>query len=329
MKLLSWLRSVWSWIRRNEFIVGAVAVLAALSGTLWVLCVYWDWFVTEPTDRESGSTTVRNLGLVVGGLIAIPLAIWRSIVAQRQADTAQRGLLNERYQKGAEMLGSEVLSVRLGGIYALQRLAEDHPGQYHVQIMGLFCAFVRHSTKDKGDNAISEGHRIREDVQAVMAAIRIRSDDGIKLEKKEKLELDLSGANLSGANLSNANLNGANLSGTVLLKANLSGVKLFEADLTTADLTRADLTGAKLVTANLGNAILIRANLLDANLFLSILLNTDLTRANLSGTNLSHAIGLTQAQLDQARAGPDDLPKLDGRENSVPLVWRGKSLEDP
>ena len=86
----------------------------------------------------------------------------------------------------------------------------------------------------------------------------------------------------------------------------------------------ADLTGAKLVTANLGNAILIRANL-----FLSILLNTDLTRANLSGTNLSHAIGLTQAQLDQARAGPDDLPKLDGRENSVPLVWRGKSLEDP
>ena len=172
--------------------------------------------------------------------------------------------------------------------------------------------------------SISEGHRIREDVQAVMAAIRIRSDDGIKLEKKEKLELDLSGANLSGANLSNVNLNGANLSGTVLLKANLSGVKLFEADLTTADLTRADLTGAKFVTANLGNAILIRANL-----FLSILLNTDLTRANLSGTNLSHAIGLTQAQLDQARAGPDDLPKLDGRENSVPLVWRGKSLEDP
>ena len=324
MKLLSWLRSVWSWIRRNEFFVGAVAVLAALSGTLWVLCVYWDWFVTEPTGRESGSTTVRNLGLVVGGLIAIPLAIWRSIVAQRQADTAQRGLLNERYQKGAEMLGSEVLSVRLGGIYALQRLAEDHPGQYHVQIMGLFCAFVRHSTKDKGDNAISEGHRIREDVQAVMAAIRIRSDDGIKLEKKEKLELDLSGANLSGANLSNANLNGANLSGTVLLKANLSGVKLFEADLTTADLTRADLTGAKLVTANLGNAILIRANLLDANLFLSILLNTDLTRANLSGTNLSHAIGLTQAQLDQARADPDNPPRVD-----PPLVWRGKSLEDP
>ena len=41
------------------------------------------------------------------------------------------------------MLGSEVLSVRLGGIYALQRLAEEWPDQYHIQIMRLFCAFVR------------------------------------------------------------------------------------------------------------------------------------------------------------------------------------------
>ena len=51
------------------------------------------------------------------------LAVWRSIVAERQADTAQQSLLNERYQKGAEMLGNEVLSVRMGGIYALGRLA--------------------------------------------------------------------------------------------------------------------------------------------------------------------------------------------------------------
>ena len=47
------------------------------------------------------------------------------------------------------MLGSEVLSVRLGGIYALQRLAEEEPKQYHVQIMRLFCAFVRNPTKDE------------------------------------------------------------------------------------------------------------------------------------------------------------------------------------
>ncbi len=38
------------------------------------------------------------------------------------------------------------------------------------------------------------------------------------------------------------------------------------------------------------------------------------------------ARGLTQAQLDQARADPDNPPKLDGVEDAVTgkqLVWRG------
>ena len=54
-------------------------------------------------------------------------------------------MLNERYQQGAEMLGSDVLAVRLGGIYALQRLAGEHPQQSHIQIMQAFCAFIRQS----------------------------------------------------------------------------------------------------------------------------------------------------------------------------------------
>ena len=101
--------------------------------------------------QESHATTIRNLGFVIGGAIALMFAIWRGIVAQnqseashRQAETAQRGLLNERYQTGAEMLGNSVLSVRIGGIYALRRLAEEHPEEYRVQISHLFCAFVRH-----------------------------------------------------------------------------------------------------------------------------------------------------------------------------------------
>ena len=96
---------------------------------------FWDWLRETPNGYESGSTTVRNLGLIVAGLIALPLTLWRIWVADRQAKaaqkqvetsqdqvtTSQRSLLNERYQKGAEMLGSEVLSVRLGGIYALAK----------------------------------------------------------------------------------------------------------------------------------------------------------------------------------------------------------------
>ena len=36
------------------------------------------------------------------------------------------------------MLGNEVLSVRLGGVYALEHLAEEYPSEYHVQVMRIF-----------------------------------------------------------------------------------------------------------------------------------------------------------------------------------------------
>ena len=82
------------------------------------------------------ATTVRNVGLMIGGAEAILFAVWRSIVAEKQAKTAQLGLLNERYQKGAEMLDSGGLSGRIGGIYALAGLAHEDPENYHTKITG-------------------------------------------------------------------------------------------------------------------------------------------------------------------------------------------------
>ena len=142
------------------WIAGIVLVLVTSLSLSWC---YWEEL---RGGQESLSATVRNVGVVVVGPIALLFAVWRSIVAAHQADTAQRGLLNERYQKGGEMLGSTVLSVRLGGIYALARLARAHPGDYHTQIMSLLCAFVRNPPgvgKEKQDTK-----KLREDVQAVL-----------------------------------------------------------------------------------------------------------------------------------------------------------------
>ena len=222
-----WLRSRWDWIVRNKFltciIVFAVGLL--VFGVVMV-CRHWGWIVTE-----SGSTIIRNLGLVIGGLIAIGFGIWRGVVADRQAkasqdqaETSQRGLLNERYQKGTEMLGSEVLSVRLGGIYALHRLAEDEPEKYHVQIMQLFCAFVRHPTKDEDEDKGKEGtERVREDVETAVLKIGTRSDGDVELEKAEDYWLNLSEAHLACVVLKDTNLTGAVLHHTDLFAAYVGG----------------------------------------------------------------------------------------------------------
>ena len=327
-----------------------------LITSLVLSAVLWDGLSgIESGDEpgsESASTTIRNIGLVIGGVLAILLAFWRSSIAdrqaaaaQRQADTAQkqsetaeRGLLNERYQQGAEMLGSGVLSVRLGGIYALQRLAEEHPEQYHVQIMQLFCAFVRHPTKDDGGAAEpDEKARLREDVQDIMAAISIRGEAGIALEKKAGFALDLHGADLSGVFLPT----GANLSGALLFHADLSSsfdadpssrtilarVNLSEARLMSANLMGADLFGAKLIEADLSGAKLMGATLTLADFSEAVL-----SEANLSEALLFDAENLTQVQLDQACADIDRRPKFSPNavdaETGEPLIWRGKSCRD-
>ena len=171
--------------------VAAVAVIA-------LLVMFWEWL----SAGESGSTTMRNIALVLAGVVALPLALWRSVVADSQAKTAQRGLLNERYQKGAEMLASEVLAVRLAGIYALQSLAKEHPDEYHTQIMRLFCAFVRLPTRDQslesGQAAIRPGSLLglRQDVESIMGAIGSRERARIAVERRVELKLDLRGADL-------------------------------------------------------------------------------------------------------------------------------------
>ena len=343
-------RNAWFWI--------ALGVVSVLIAAVVVATKFWCWLGAG----ESGSTTIRNLGLVIAAIVALPLAIWRSKVAerqaetaQRQAETAQRGLLNERYQKGAEMLGSSVLTVRLGGIYALGRLAREHSGDYHIQIMSLFCVFVRNPPPEEKETKGT--HKLREDVQAVMTVICERGEPQIEIEKKEGYWMDLNEVNLAdaylpGVNLARAHLwkadltcarlPGANLSGARLLLAklgsdltggNLSRALASRVDLAHTDLTGADLKNAHLYEANLHGAILPKADLTEAmlheaNLTEAHLSGARLLRADLKGADLGNCRGLTQAQLNEAVADLDHPPDLTGSvdaDTGEPLVWRGAS----
>ena len=323
MKLITWLKkqadrcivkSDWFWIT-------AWAVLVIVA-SLISIPYYWDWLSAE----ESNSSTIRNIFLAAAALIALPLAIWRSTVAGRQADTAQqqsgiaqRGLLNERYQKGAEMLGSRVLSVRLGGIYALQSLASEDPTQYHIQIMRLFCAFVRNldgvqdgsltPAIEIGSGGEEEGNdqppRMREDVQAVMEAIGGRDEFGRRvLEKEDGVELYFGEANLSFLRLDNADLSNAQF-----WKANLSGTSFSKANLSGTNFSKANLFGAKLWKTSLSGATF--------------------TEACLAATDFSQSTGLTQNQLAQACADPHSPPVLNGvfdAETGEPVIWYGERV---
>ena len=212
---MNWLK------RRSEGFCWVLAAILVFVAGVTFLYVGWDWL--RCGTEESRGTTIRNGFLIIGGLDALLLAIWRSRVSERQtqvaneqartalrqSDTAHQSLLNERFQKGAEMLGSSLLAVRLGGIYALERLAAEHLQQYHVRVMKLVCAFVQHPTKDANfpeQPEDAETFVLREDVQAAMRVIGARIDKHRRLAAEGAYYIDLHGADLRGGDLRGLNL---------------------------------------------------------------------------------------------------------------------------
>ena len=277
------------------WIAGIVLVLVTSLSLAWC---YWEEL---RGDQESLSATVRNVGVVIGGVIAILFAVWRILVADRQAATSQRGLLNERCQQGAEMLGSKALSVRLGGIYALARLAREDPGDYHTQILTLLCAFVRKPPVVEDPDT----PRGREDIQAAMAAVCTRSALQIEIEKKGYCPLNFSGADLKWVNLFEAGLGQFNPSVGKLPPANMENARLVGTNLSDAVLTGVNMKRAYLYRANFEHAALLYTNL--------------------SGADMQRCEGLTQEQIDEATADSDNPPNLEGvvdAHTGEPLVWR-------
>ncbi len=231
------------------------------------------------------------------------------------------------------MLGSNVLTVRMGGIYALQQLAQDHPEAYHIQIMELFCAFARRPLNDPhNDPWMANSPLVRLDVQAIMNAITARSEQRKVLETEKGFTLDLRGSDLAwvqmdsgyhldgrllnplastapGLDHSRLELSGIDLSHARLERANLHHSDLEGADLSHAQLTRANLSDARLDQADLSHSLGFRTNLSRARLRGADLSNAlhgeaDLSKALLSGANLSDAylrdVDLTRANLSAA-----------------------------
>ena len=285
--------------------------------------MFWSWLHPDDPTDVSNSETLRNIGLLIGGALAFVFAGWRAWIAERQANaaqeqanTAQRTLLNDQYQRGADMLSSDVLAVRLAGIYALQSLAQQQPEAYHIQIMRLFCAFVRNLPKDDilDKPVIIEGEEmlppIREDAQAALSAIGQRSSKHMQLENEKGFRVDLHGANLrkgdvrgcllgradlTWANLTEADLENANLAGALLNFADLSGAKMSGADFQSCICRLASVSLAKahetnLTRADLEGTIWFDAELENASLSFATLRGADLRRANLAGTDVTGTV---------------------------------------
>ena len=203
---------------------------------------------------------------IITGLLVLAGLYWTS----RRVVATEEGHITERFTKAIEHLGADKMAIRLGGIYALERIAKDSEKD-HGPIMEVLTAYVRENAPRQEEDISTSPAKMPTDIQAILTVIGRRETTG---ENRGNGFLDLThtqlaGANLQAANLSGVNLQGATLQGAILYEANLAPAILSEAKLFGAIFQAADLRGAYLGLADLGGAFLSEAKNLTAKQVLS------------------------------------------------------------
>ena len=227
---------------------------------------------------------------IITGLLVLAGLYWTS----RRVRAAEEGHITDRFTKAIAQLGSDKMAIRLGGIYALERIARDSEKD-HGPIMEVLTAYVREKATRQGKYAEEAAREPTTDIQAILTVIGRRETTG-KGRRNDRLDLSnthLHGVVIHEANLEKADLSRADLSGAALRGANLSGTALWGADLDGAALSGAALDGANLRGANLWGANLCRAHLREAHLD---------EAKNLTAEQVQSAQNWYKATL------PDDLP---------------------
>ena len=342
----------WDGRRALIWTLAVVVTVGVLVLAIWVIPL----LLTRPPSaglstaaRLSAENDVRTpvvAALALVGAAALTAGVtWRATVTTLRGQAlTEQSQVTDRYTKAIDQLGSDKLDVRVGGIYALERITVDSPRDLGT-VMEVLATFIREHSHEQQVVAESADARVPEhvtwpDVQAALSVI------GHRAAAYDRRPLDLRGANLAGADLSGALLvrvdftgtdlaradfYGADLSGARFVRANLTGAALSGARLTGADLTHASLAGADLYGVDLSGADLSGADLTGARLT-----DADLTRARLSSTRLADArltrarltdadlagADLTHARLTDARlSGADLTGALWAQESPLPEGW--------
>ncbi|GAA4536900.1 hypothetical protein GCM10023192_35840 [Amycolatopsis samaneae] len=116
-------------------IVVPVAVVAGTAVTLLLSLVD----AGDPRNQIELIRTGLTVGAGTGGVVALVLAGRRQWSTEHDA-TERR--MTELYVKAVEQLGSDKAAVRHGGLYALERVAQDNP-DHRQTVVNVLCGYLR------------------------------------------------------------------------------------------------------------------------------------------------------------------------------------------
>jgi hypothetical protein len=270
-------------IDRRSINVLTITLIALVSvGGVLTVCVVFapTWIMDRRNASGAALTQAERLGAEndvrstllqgLGGLVALIGVFLGAAITLRQVRVSRESQTIDLFVKAIDQLASDVLSVRFGGVYALELLSDLDSG-YRGQVHALLTSFVRQNApwpprRPESDVEPDRGRYhggIADDVGAALSALQrgsmILDDAWSELERVDLRDAELDAFDMprvcfAYSNLAGASMIAAKLAGATLSNAILRGTDLSRADLRGADLSRADLSGAKLLGADLSGA---------------------------------------------------------------------------
>jgi uncharacterized protein YjbI with pentapeptide repeats len=247
-----------------------------------------------PQGRFQAEDEARRTVVQAVGALALLLTLWATMRRTTAAEETARasletvkatidGQINDRYIKAIELLGRQELQLRLGGIYALERIARDSKTD-HWTVMEVLSALVR-GESPRDDSKRGPVVSLVPQVALTVIARRDVSGEGARCLNLRMTNLGL--AELQDAKLAGVDLSFADLSGSRLAGADLSGANLNSAILGSADLSNARLDHARMWGTHTTTAKLDAASLREVDLSGTILRDSSIRNANLNGAILA------------------------------------------
>jgi hypothetical protein len=221
--------------------------------------------------------------LLAGGVLLAGLYF-----TSRSLRLNREGQITDRFSRAVEQLGNSEADVRIGGIYALERLLRESPTD-HQPIIEILTAFVRQHAVNRGEVAFDPNWQrgtipsglaaLRADVQAALTVL------GRRPERDEPQALDL-----RGTDLRQAFLHGARFDRVILRDALVGYADLGEIKLRNATLRRTSFAHAWMRAAVLENADIADADFRSAILRSASFRFTKMRRAEFTGADLTDAV---------------------------------------
>jgi hypothetical protein len=274
----------------------------------FLLVVFFLWWLVNPSTPEQRTAFIQTIGTIVGG----SALLFGLYFTARNLQVSREGQITERFTQAIDQLGATddktgepTVEIRLGGIYALERIARDSNKDFS-QIMDVLTAYIRKNAAWPPEATASNDDTKQPDVvlfpaadiQAILTVIGRRAHYFDVTREVDFADLHVR-------------------LGSAFAHGDVRYINLFRTDLRGANLSEGHLEGAILYEAHLEGAVLYGTHLEGANLY----------GAHLEGASLIGVEELSQEQIEQATGDkkttqlPDHL--------ALPTHWDVNSAEQP